>query len=223
MSLARLRLSEPRDKHRPVLAMDVAHDHFFLTRDKGMIDAEGYVQRYSYKADHNDFNLALGDSFRIKLSKYRASIMGTVHESNYAMILNPLALEGCPRDSSRVTLICPPNVDTWTKELYERQFKTLEDVVAVDMQTKPGVIDQNWIEKNEDGTMLIKIIVCVPPDRLCAELPVGQDLDITVNLSKDEYLDGKGTVHKVWIHFCFRLVSSDDLRNSSCGFETGGI
>ncbi|KAK6978176.1 hypothetical protein R3P38DRAFT_2809361 [Favolaschia claudopus] len=139
---------------------------------------------------------ALGDSFRIKLSKYRASIMGRVHELQYEMILNPLALEGCPRDSSRVTLMCPPNVDDWTKELYERQIKTLEEIVAVDLQSKPGIVDQNWVQKNEDGTMVIKMLVCLPPDRLCAELPVGQDLDITVNLSKDEHLDGNGILHK---------------------------
>ncbi|KAK7056107.1 hypothetical protein R3P38DRAFT_3566677 [Favolaschia claudopus] len=199
MSLARLRLSAPRNEHRPVLAMDVAHEHFFLTRDKGMRDVQGYVQRYSYKVDHNEINMALADSFRIKLPKYRGSIMGRVHESEYELVLNPLALEGCPRDSSLLTLICPPNVDNWTKELYERQIRTLEEVVAMDLQLKPGVVDQNWTEKREDGTMSIKILVCIHPDRLCAELPVGQDLDITVNLSKDEYLGGDGTLHKRFV------------------------
>ncbi|KAK7002268.1 hypothetical protein R3P38DRAFT_3605157 [Favolaschia claudopus] len=200
MSLAHLRLSAPRNEQRPVLATDVAREHFFLTRDKGMVDVEGYVHRYSYKFDHNESNLILGDSFRIKLSKYRASLVGRVEDFTYEMILNPLALEGCPRDSSRLILRCPLNVDSWTRELYERQIKTLEDIVAIDLETKPGIVDQSWIKKEEDGTVRIETVVCVPPDRLCAELPIGEDLDVTVNLSKDEYVDKEGILHKVWVH-----------------------
>ncbi|KAK6997447.1 hypothetical protein R3P38DRAFT_3219480 [Favolaschia claudopus] len=197
MSLARIRLSAPRNEQRPVLGMDTAHEHFLVTRDKGMIDVEGYTERYSYKVEGEAVNMTLGDTFRIKLSKYRGSIMGRVEDFEYELVLNPLALEGCPRDSSLLTLICPPDVDNWTRELYERQIRTLDEVVAMDLQLKPGVVDRNWTEKREDGTMLIKIIVCVPPERLCAELPVGEDLDFTVNLSKDEHSDSDGTLHKV--------------------------
>ncbi|KAK6975094.1 hypothetical protein R3P38DRAFT_2806279 [Favolaschia claudopus] len=208
------RLLGPRNEMRPVLATDVAREHFFLTRDKGMLDVEGYMHRYSYKWEGRDLGATLGAAFRVRLAKYRTSIIARVLECEYEFLLNPLGMEGCPRESSRLTLGCPPGVDLTTGEFYDRQIQTLNEVVAADAQDKPGVVDRNWTKQGKDGAMLIEVcpafvgpsrglklvvfevVVGVPPDRLCAELPVGRDVEITLNLSKDEYLHADGILLK---------------------------
>ncbi|KAK6992165.1 hypothetical protein R3P38DRAFT_3226886 [Favolaschia claudopus] len=228
------RLLGPRNEMRPVLATDVAREHFFLTRDKGMLDVEGYMHRYSYKWEGRDLGATLGAAFRVRLAKYRTSIIARVLECEYEFLLNPLGMEGCPRESSRLTLGCPPGVDLTTGEFYDRQIQTLNEVVAADAQDKPGVVDRNWTKQGKDGAMLIEVcpafvgpsrglklvvfevVVGVPPDRLCAELPVGRDVEITLNLSKDEYLHADGILHKKFVLWLrdYRQLHDSELGRS---------
>ncbi|KAK7050193.1 hypothetical protein R3P38DRAFT_3173299 [Favolaschia claudopus] len=216
MSIAREHLNSPRTPLCPVLATENVQDHIFFTRDKTLIDADGYVDRYTCKSDHDHSN-TLGDTFRMKTPKLRTRLIVAIVEYQSIFHLNPIAMEGCPQPSSLITFGCPQHVDSFTEEIYERQVQTLKQIMANDMEEKPGIVDIEWIKKGADGHDSIEKIICsYPAQFLYLDLGLGQDYQVVVNLSKDEYTDGQGLLHKrftLWLRD-WNVMSDAELGRS---------
>ncbi|KAK7020014.1 hypothetical protein R3P38DRAFT_2782419 [Favolaschia claudopus] len=179
MSIAREHLNAARTPTCPVLALERAEDHIFFTRDKTLIDADGYAERYTCKSDY-DHSRSLGDTFRIKLPKLRTRLIVAIVEYQSIFHLNPIAMEGCPQPSSLITFGCPQRVDSFTRELYERQIKTLNEIVAADLENKPGVVDFNWVKRGSDGRDTIEIVCSYPAHFLYLDLGLGQDYEVVM-------------------------------------------
>ncbi|KAK7019590.1 hypothetical protein R3P38DRAFT_2782916 [Favolaschia claudopus] len=192
-----------RDPHHPILANDQVGVHYIVTRDKTMTDVCGSLERYSYKElFYPEVYERYLSPYRIRVPRYRPSFIGTVVGSELAYHDNPHMAETSGCYCNRIVLKCPVGADEATVQLFDKQVRVLEEIIEYDGQESPGKVLVNWTRTLKDGVKVIEVWTSLNDGGVHFDYPVGRDIELVVNLCKDEASDGScpGNIAK-----CFTL------------------
>ncbi|KAK6968977.1 hypothetical protein R3P38DRAFT_2815096 [Favolaschia claudopus] len=189
-----------RDPHHPILANDQVGVHYIVTRDKTMTDVCGSLDRYSYKElFYPETYERYLSPYRIRVPRYRPSFIGTVVGSELAYHDNPHMAETSGCYCNRIILKCPVGADEATVQLFDKQVRVLEEIIEYDGQ------ESCWLDGPrtlKDGAKAIEVWTSLNDGGVHFDYPVGRDIELVVNLCKDEASDGScpGNIAK-----CFTL------------------
>ncbi|KAK7053918.1 hypothetical protein R3P38DRAFT_2761696 [Favolaschia claudopus] len=189
-----------RDPHHPILANDQVGVHYIVTRDKTMTDVCGSLDRYSYKElFYPETYERYLSPYRIRVPRYRPSFIGTVVGSELAYHDNPHMAETSGCYCNRIILKCPVGADEATVQLFDKQVRVLEEIIEYDGQESPGKVLVGWTRTLKDGAKAIEVWTSLNDGGVHFDYPVGRDIELVVNLCKDEASDGScpGNIAKV--------------------------
>ncbi|KAK7050143.1 hypothetical protein R3P38DRAFT_2763191 [Favolaschia claudopus] len=192
-----------RDPHHPILANDQVGVHYIVTRDKTMTDVCGSLDRYSYKElFYPETYERYLSPYRIRVPRYRPSFIGTVVGSELAYHDNPHMAETSGCYCNHIILKCPVGADEATVQLFDKQVRVLEEIIEYDGQESPGKVLVGWTRTLKDGAKAIEVWTSLNDGGVHFDYPVGRDIELVVNLCKDEASDGScpGNIAK-----CFTL------------------